>query len=517
VRAAALCLALLASGCASIQKERGHAEVAALVEERLGRKTRWNQGTPEDTEVQRHLDTLLAGALTSDRAVEVALLNNPSLQATYEDLGVSQADMVQAGLLSNPTFGGSVGFPIAGRGVWEHEFSLVQEFLDLFTLPLRKRVAREQFMADTLRVAHEALATAAEVRGTFSEVQARQQLVELRRMVLQAAESSSELAARQFEAGNITELELATERAAAEEARLALAREELALVEDRERLNRLLGLWGARTRWTVSENLPALPEQEATLERLESLALRQRLDIDAARKQTALLWNALELARSTRYFGRVEVGVHTHRDANGPRLFGPTLSLELPLFDQRQALIARLEAQHRQGERRLTELSVNARSEVRFARARLLSLRLVVERYQRVVLPLREKVVEQSQLQYNAMQLGLYALLAAKREQVEAYRSYIEAVRDYWMARAELERLVGGRLPGDTGGSGARPELPASPSPPMEHTHPGQPARPSQPPSPPPPSGHTHPSETPPGHGQPRDGGTENPHEHGPH
>nr|WP_255207775.1 TolC family protein [Myxococcus sp. AM009] len=475
--------ALLAGGCASIQKERGHAEVAALVEERLGRKTRWNQGTPEDAEVARHLDTLLKEDLTSDRAVEVALLNNPALQATYEDLGVSQADMVQAGLLSNPTLGGSIGFPIAGRGVSEHEVSLVQDFVDLFTLPLRKRVAREQFMADTLRVAHEALATAAEVRKAFSQVQSLQQFVELRRMALQVAEAATDLSARLRTAGNLTELDLASEQAAAEGARLELAEGELALVEAREHLNRLMGLWGQRTQWTLSEKLPPLPDQEASLEHLESLAIRQRLDIDAARKQTMLLWNALELARSTRFFGRVDVGVHEHRDADGPRLFGPTLSLELPIFDQRQALIARLEAQHRQGERRLMALSVNARSEVRAARARLLSLRLIADRYRRVVLPLREKVVAQSQLQYNAMQIGLFQLLSARREQVEAYQGYIESVRDYWMARADLEQLVGGRL---RAGSESPTPSPTQPAQPGTHT----------------------------GHGQDTPHGTERPHEH---
>ncbi len=447
---ALICAALLVGGCASIQKERGHAEVAALIEERIGRKTRWDQGTPEDAEVTQHLDTLLKESLTSDRAVEVALLNNPALQGTYEELGVSQADMVQAGLLSNPTFDLSFGVLTAGSGVAETEFSLVQEFVDLFTLPLRKRAAEQQFIADTLRVAHEALQTAAEVRQEFSQVQARQQLVELRRMVLQGAEAAAELSTRLRAAGNITELELATERAAAEQARLDLAQDELGLLEHRERLNRLMGLWGPRTEWQIAQKLPELPPQEPPLEHLESLAIRQRLDIDAARKQAALLWNALELARTTRFFGRVEVGVHTHRDPDGPRLFGPTLTLELPIFDQRQALIARLEAQHRQSERRLAELSVNTRSEVRVARARLLSLRQIADRYRRVVLPLREKVLEQSQLQYNGMQIGLVPLLTAKREQVEAYRAYIEAVRDYWMARADLERLVGGRLPAGT-------------------------------------------------------------------
>jgi outer membrane protein, heavy metal efflux system len=475
--------ALLAGGCASIQKERGHAEVAALVEERLGRKTRWSQGTPEDAEVSRHLDALLKEDLTSDGAVEVALLNNPALQATYEDLGVSQADMVQAGLLSNPTLDGSFGIPIAGGGIFEHEFSLVQNFVELFTLPLRKRVAQEQFVADTLRVAHAALATAADVRKAFREVQALQQLVELRRMALQAAVAAADLSARLRAAGNITELDLASEQAAAEGARLELAEDEIALVEAREHLNRLMGLWGPRTQWRLSEKLPEVPASEAPVERLESLAIRQRLDIEVARKQAALLWNALELARSTRLFGRVEVGVHEHQDADGPRLVGPTLSLELPIFDQRQALIARLEAQHRQGERRLAELSVTARSEVRAARARLLSLRLVTERYRRVVLPLREKVVEQSQLQYNAMQIGLFQLLTARREQVDAYRGYVEAVRDYWVARADLEQLVGGRLPADTDAPTQSP----------------QPLRTEQPDS------HT-------GHGQAP--GTETPHEH---
>ncbi|WP_233583379.1 TolC family protein, partial [Corallococcus sp. CA053C] len=437
----------LLSGCASVQKERGHTEVAALVEERTGLKTRWNQGTPEDAQVQHHLDALLGGDLTSDRAVEVALLNNPALQGTYEELGVSQADMVQAGLLTNPSFDGSIGFPLSSSGDTEHEFSIVQSFVDLFTLPLRKRVANEQFIADTLRVAHEALATTAEVRQTFTEVQSRQQLVALRREVLQAADAAAELAVRQRAAGNVTVLALASEQASLEQARLELAQDELALFEAREHLNRLMGLYGARVQWTLSEKLPEVPAAESSLEHLETLAIRQRLDIDAARKQTSLLWNALELARSTRFFGRVEVGVHTHRDANGPRLFGPTLSLELPIFDQRQGLIARLEAQYRQGEDRLTELSVNARSEVRAMRARLVTLRNMADRYQKVVLPLRTTILEESQRQYNAMQIGLPALLVARREQVEAWRAYLETVRDYWIARADLERLVGGRLP----------------------------------------------------------------------
>jgi cobalt-zinc-cadmium efflux system outer membrane protein len=193
--------------------------------------------------------------------------------------------------------------------------------------------------------------------------------------------------------------------------------------------------------------LPEIPPADPSPDGLEALAIRQRLDIDAARKQRALMWKALELARTSRWFGRIEVGVEGHQDPDGPRLLGPTLSLDLPVFDQRQALIGRLEAQFRQSERRLDELSVNARSEVRIATARLASLRRTVQQYGKVVLPLRERVLEQSQLQYNAMQIGLFQLVAAKQQQAEAYAAYLEAIRDYWQERAELVRLVGGRLP----------------------------------------------------------------------
>jgi cobalt-zinc-cadmium efflux system outer membrane protein len=196
-----------------------------------------------------------------------------------------------------------------------------------------------------------------------------------------------------------------------------------------------------------------------TLEHIEATAIRQRLDVAAARKQVLLMANAVSLATTSRLTGLVQVGVHVHQDPDGPRVWGPTLDLELPIFDQRQAVIGRLEAQQRQAQRQLAARSITARSEVRVARARLLNARQVVERYRTVLLPLRERVVEQSQLQYNGMQIGLYELLAAKQGQVEAYRAYLEALQSYWVANAALELAAGGALH-----RAAAPTAPAAPA-----------------------------------------------------
>jgi cobalt-zinc-cadmium efflux system outer membrane protein len=443
---AILILASLTAGCA-VSREAGHDRVASIVEQRIGRRTRWEKGPPDDARVAEWVRTTAAAGMTRERAVEIALVNSPDLTVMYEDLGISQADMVQAGLLKNPTLGAEIGLPVTPKGFSELRFSLLQDFLDLFVLPARKQIAREQFEADTLRVAHEALQVAAEAEKDFVAVQVASELLAFRRTVLETDRAAAELANKQFEAGNTSTLDQATQRAAYEQAKLDVAREELELLETRERLNRRLGLWGEASTWRLIESLPPLPASETPVEHLEATALRQRLDVASAQTQAELLKKAVRLARSTRLIGRLEIGVDAHKDPDGPRVVGPNLVIELPIFDQRQAMIARLEAQQRQQERRLVGLSVDARSEVRLADARMRAARQVVVHYRDTVLPLRKTVLEQSLLHYNGMFISPYQLLLAKEAEVDARRGAIEALRDYWIARADLARALGGSLP----------------------------------------------------------------------
>jgi cobalt-zinc-cadmium efflux system outer membrane protein len=450
IRAATIAVAAIAAtGCASVSPERGHDRVASIVDQRTGHKTHWDKGPPDDAQVAEWVGQLTSQGLTRARAVEIALVNNPDLQATYEELGVSQADMVQAGLLRNPTFGADLGFRLNNGANDELRLSLVQDFLDLFVLPLRKEIAREQFEASTLRVADRALEVAAAVEKAFVSAQAGVELVAFRRTVVEAASAAAELTQRQYDAGNVSDLDRATEAALFQQARLDLAREEVELLEAREGVNRLLGLWGETTSWRFAESLPPLPAAEAELDHLESFAMSRRLDVAVARRQAALLSKAVDLARSTRLVGRLDVGVDMHRDPNGPVLFGPNLVIELPVFDQRQATIARLEAQRREQERRLSAVAIDARSEVRLAEVRLRTGRETVLHYRDVLVPLRKNVSEQALLHYNGMFISVFQLLTAKQGEVDARRGYLEALRDYWKARAELARALGGSLPPD--------------------------------------------------------------------
>jgi cobalt-zinc-cadmium efflux system outer membrane protein len=394
--------------------------------------------------VQERVRTLLKGTISGADAVEIALLRNQRLLATYEELGVAQADLVQAGLLSNPTLGARVRFP-SGAGATETELSVALDFLDLFTLPLRKRVASAQLDAARARVGDAVLALAAEVQQAVVSVQAARLTARVRALALESQQAAAELRRRQGAAGNVGELEQAQEEVFYQQGKIETARAQAQVLEQREKLNRLLGVWGPESAsWQVSDALPELPAKEPVLDHIESLAISRRLDLASARAESAALEeSATGISRS---LPAVQAGVSTSRDAEGTRVTGPRIDLELPLFDQGQARRARLTAEARKARAREAALAVEIRAEVRSLRNRLLAARGVAEHYRLVVLPLRERIVQQSQLRYNSMLLGVFQLLAARRDEIDAYRDYIESVRDYWMTRAELTRAVGGPL-----------------------------------------------------------------------
>lgn len=437
----------LLGGCGGVQAARGHDQVATLVAERTGgAPTRWQAGPPPDEQIAEWVRSLLAAGLTRERAIEIALVNNPALKETYEHLGVSQADMVQAGLLRNPTFGLDLGF--GSSAVRELRGSVVQDFLDLIVLGRRKEIAREQFLSDTLRVAHQALETAAAVSRAYVDVQTQEAVVAQRRVLLDTQATGAGLMERRHAAGNATDLERAEEDAGLAEARLELNRDELELAERRERLNQLLGLAGAASAWTLRETLAEPMAPEPPEAELEAAALKRRLDVAAAGGQALLLKKATTLARSTRAIGRLDIGVDAHQDPDGPRVIGPNLVIELPLFDQRQATIARLEASQREAERHQERVVGDVRAEVRVAHARTATARQMVAHYHDTLLPLRRSVVELTLQAYNGMLIGAGRLLDAKRAELEAQRGYLAALGAYWNARAELERASATRLDG---------------------------------------------------------------------
>ena len=439
-------LAFLA-GCASVNPKPAFEGVQKTVADRTGQAAEWARTAPEAAALEERVATLLKDELTLERAVQVALLNNPCLQATFEELGVSQADLAQAGLPENPELSGFLRFPSEGGGR-NVELSFLVNVFDIFIAPLRKKVAAAELERTKLLVANEILGLAAGVKSAYFTLQAHQQLVNRLRMVLDLTETAARFARRLHEAGNIPDLELENQVALHRQSKVDVALAEADVRADRERLNRLLGLWGANTAWRTTPELPEVPQAEIPLEGLEARAIAQRQDVQAARWGVDLVGRALALRKKTRYFPiGIHAGVNTETDVEGPRLTGPELALQLPIFDTGKAGVARLEAEHRRAQRQLEALAVSARSEVREARDRMLASRDLATYYRETLLPQRVRILDLTLRYYNMMFKGAFDLLLAKQDEVEAERAHLEAWRDYWIAKAELERALGGALP----------------------------------------------------------------------
>ncbi len=438
-------VASLAAGCAtpSASLDRVQDTVGA----RTGKRVHWNRGGPEEAQIEQGVQALLRRQLTAGSAVQIALLNNRELQARFEEIGLAQAEVIQAGLITNPNFSASFRFPDRSPSGTNIEYSIAQNFLELLVLPLRKRIANAQFVQTEIRVADEVLKLVAEVKDAFYTAQARQQLLDRLRVITETNETAAEFTKRLHDAGNTSDLELANQQGSYEQSRLEVAQTELQVRRDRERLNRLLSLWGAQTNWTMADHLPELPGSENSLRNLEARAVAQRLDLQAAHMQLNLIGQALALRTKTRFIpAEVRIGVNTERETDGSRVTGPTLDLELPIFNQGQGEIAKLTAQYRQAQRELEAMAINIRSEVRESRDQLVAARDLTSYIGKRLLPTQQQALNLTLQQYNYMLKGAYDLLLAKQNEVAAERSYIEAWRDYWIARAELERAVGGNL-----------------------------------------------------------------------
>jgi outer membrane protein, heavy metal efflux system len=440
----AVALPFVFIGCTSTNPKAAFDDVSQTVAARTGHNVLWMRADAEHAEIDKAVAALLQTNLTAQSTVAIALLNNRSLQADFEEIGISQAELSQASRLRNPQFEGLWRLPDRGPKVVNAEYALAQDFLDLLLLPARKKIAARNLEATKLRIADRVLTLAEEVQAAFYTVQAGQQLTNRLALIVEVNEAAANIAKRQHDAGNITDLELQNQQAAYAQSRLDLARVQAQRRADREKLNRTLSLWGKQTAWQVESELPPPPEKEAPIENVEALAVSQRLDLAAARTEVATVQSALKLKKSVRWLPLVDVGVNAEHELDHTWVIGPSLSLEIPVFDQGQPELARLAAEYRRAARNFEALAVNIRSEVREARDAVIAARDVVEYYQKIVLPQRQRILRETLLQYNAMQLGNFVLLSAKEREAVAERETIEALRDYWITRARLERAVGG-------------------------------------------------------------------------
>ena len=428
------------AGCASIPKDAGFGEVSQTVTTATGQKLEWDPSRPVEPPDDAAVAALLQEALTADRAVQIAFANNRDLQATLEGLGVARADLIAASTIRNPVFHAEMRFP--GSPHKPYEIGLVQTLLDLINLGSRKKQGRAQFAAAQLQVAGAAMNFAGQIRTHYYDVLAARRVLVQQQTMLDAEAAATELARRQHDAGNISDLDLETEQSRYEQAKLDYARSELDELIARERLVSALGLV-QRADLTLPDDFPPLPPSEPSVPEVEQQVAARRLDLRAAQRDIEAAQAVLGIA-GTAVLDGFNVGAHLEKEPDGKRTTGPSIEVPVPIFDRGAAQKTGAQARLRQAQQRLAALTVSARSEARAALERLLEARARMTYIREVVIPRRERIMRLTQLEYNAMLRGVFQLIEARQEVASARREEVAATQDYWTARIELETAISG-------------------------------------------------------------------------
>ncbi len=435
---ASVFLLVATAGCTHLTPDHGFSRVADLAGTRLQRRV-VDPSALDDAGLQRRIAALLADPLTADGAVEIALVSNRRLRATCRDLGIAEADLVQASRLPNP----GIEFKhTRGGNETVIERTFLADITALVTMPFALGIERSRFDEIRTTVGDAVLRTAADARRAWVDAVAADGRAALADDVVRASEAATDLAARMRAAGNWSAAAEAREQASAAEAVAAATRARQAALAKREALVRVLGL--SSPKLTLPSRLPALPDEPLTIADAEDYAMRNRLDIEADRLANERLAASLGLTRATRFVDAFEVARDVDdRSGQAPER-GYEIRIEVPLFDFGDARVAKSEALAAQALERSAARAIDAASEVRERYAGYRSTWDVAQRYRTTVVPQNDRRAADSLARYNGMLIGVFDLIADLRERRAVAIAADEALREFWIAEADLDEALGG-------------------------------------------------------------------------
>jgi outer membrane protein TolC len=442
LRLAALVCAIAAgavlSACATFSADGGFKTVSDAAHTNLGKDLRWPRSDQERAKRDAEVAALLAQPLEVDDAVQVALLNNHGLQAAFEELGVSEADLVQSGRVPNPRF---TLRHSSANGVYNIEETLTFNLVALLSAPYVHATEQRRFAQVQSAVIIQVVQLADRTRTAYYTALAARDSLRYAFQVKDAAQTSAEIAHRMLGAGNWNRVDQAHQQSFYWQSMQDLSRAQLVEETSRADLAQLLGIAGSQTPVPLAEHLPELPQNIVELPDLETIALQRRIDLQLMRSELDELARRLKLSKATRFVNVLDVGPTRVREGTSqqPYLKGYEVSLEVPIFDTGDARVRKAEALYAQSVERFAQAAIDARAEVIRASASYRQAYIMAVRQRDDVMSVQNLVAKQDLLRYNASLISVFDLLADARMQITGVDDLIQRTRDFWIARSHLD------------------------------------------------------------------------------
>ena len=276
----ALAAVAVLSGCASVNLEQNVTSANTAASGFTDGQLTLARDQSERDALRQRASDLLAKPLSQKDAVQLALVNSPSLQAIVAQNWADASTAAQSGRIANPIL--SLERVRLGS---ETEIGRLLSFglLDLLTLPTRKGIAEQRIKQTQLRLSSDVVDQVTQVRQSWVRAVAAQQTLIYTQQVVASAQASAELAKRMQAVGNFNKLDRARQQAFYADTATQLASAQHQVTAAREELVRLLGLDDSQAKQLkLPERLPTLPKETLSPSDTGRQASKRLLDLHSA-------------------------------------------------------------------------------------------------------------------------------------------------------------------------------------------------------------------------------------------
>jgi outer membrane protein TolC len=451
---------------AYLESKAGFADVSSRTSASIGKRTAFAQTQAENAELKKQVHGMVyRKTILINTAVQVALLNNKGLQASYANVGLSAAEAWQQSIPENPVISiGVLGIGAAELGAYRAiEGVIATNILDAKTRKQRLALADVNFRTAQLTAVNDTLILANQTRQAWINAVASSEASSYLERAMATSDAGSELARKLGETGALNKAGQAREHAFNAELAGQLAQARLNATRAKEDLTKLMGLWGTEVDYYIPSTLPVLPLSVEQISNIEGKALRNRLDLQVAKLGLEAQAAAFGLTNQTQLLTDLEIiaGFESEREyEDGKRKTEITPQVELefaiPIYDTGKARMRKAELKYLQAVNILAERAVNVRSEARSAETSYHASYKIALHYRDVLVPLRQTVEEEGLLSYNGMITNTFELLTDVREKIGASLEAANAKRQFYMAQADLTAAIygGGAGSGSANGEG---------------------------------------------------------------
>lgn len=431
---------LILCGCASVQTDCEWSKVQEIIP--IDEEIFWIESEEDAVSVDAMIQNALQNPLSQEEVIGIGLINNKELQSTFEEIGIGKADLIQAGLYTNPSLSVLLRFPFSGSGT-NIESNGLFNINDLWLVPLRKKAAEFAMKATILEVANKVLMTRREIKIAFNKVYFKTMLVKETESYYNEMKELSGEAQNRVESGFVMEMDAKAVAIMFQQACILKNKNQSELRIAKAELSQLMGICNSEFR--LRENVELNVNCEIGLEEAFGIACMRRLDLQMAQMQIKEQERTYELNKR-RVFKDVKAGYAFERDLNGANLFGPAFDLQVPLFDQNQAQIAKSRYMLRRAEKKRQALADQVQINIKANIARLEQLREKNTIYKDNILPLQDEIINFSERENELMQLNRFTFIETRKNRALLKIEYLESQLEIQNEIAQLEYNLGGSL-----------------------------------------------------------------------